>query len=104
MGWTAAEKAASLGAFESLKLLLESGARARLDAVAWWLQARPWPEWAEPQRVEVLKLLKNRGASIYTSETNPQTPKELLTPGTWEMTECQNDKPVDMTKAREPGE
>jgi ankyrin repeat protein len=102
MAWTAAQRAASLGAFETLKLLLESGASARLDAAAWWLQERPWPKWAEPQRIESLKLLKKRGAKIYASEVNPQTPKELLSPGSWKQTECEDDKPVDLSKARDP--
>lgn len=103
-GWTAAEAAASGGHWESLRLLLEAGASVRLDGVAWWLQARPWPEAAEPRRVEMLKLLRKRGAKIYRSATNPQTPKALLTPGPWGPTECESDTVVDLTNARSLGE
>lgn len=97
---TAAERAADTGNFDALELLLASGANERLDAVAARLQTRTWSPSAEPRRVELLRELKKRGAKVHPSETNPQTPKELLSPGNWEWPECESDTPVDVSGAK----
>ena len=80
-GHTAAEMAAGLGQLEALELLIDGGASA-LDSIANSLQRRTWSDQAKPQRLRLLRKLKDKGAHIYTGFLVPRTGKPALYPNT----------------------
>jgi uncharacterized protein len=77
---TALIRAANLGQLEVAEFLLNHGANVDLDMAAISLQNGLVSD--EAHRVKLLRMLKERGAKIPPSQMYPNTPKDLLTPGT----------------------
>lgn len=107
---SAAVVAARLGQFDALEFLLANGA-THLDHIAHALQARTWAPFARARRLEILKLLKARGAHIYLAykpsrsphpENYPpqDTPADMISPGYFTVVEDTSDRPVDLNNSK----
>ena len=72
-GRTAATTAAALGELDSVKLFLDAGLNVELDSLALTLQGRRYREDLEPRRLELLDILKAKGAKIRFSKDNLNT-------------------------------
>lgn len=103
---TAAEGAAVLGQFDTVEFLVTHGTKD-LDAVADTLQSLRYPAKLHQRRLELLKLLKDRGAKIYSGykpTKNPKiqfyppndTPQEWISTGYYEPQLSLEDKPVEI--------
>jgi hypothetical protein len=64
-----------LAEYEVFKVLMEAGATAELDAVALTLQNRIYSKEFEPKRLEMIDMVKAKGAKIRYSANNPNTPQ-----------------------------
>lgn len=103
---TPAESAAVLGQFDTAEYLVIHGAKD-LDGVADTLQSLRYPIRLHQRRLELLKLLKERGVKIYSAykpiksnktEVYPpnDTPKEWLSPGYYKPKLSFDDKPIEI--------
>lgn len=97
---TAASYAAGLLELETVKLLLEAGASKELDHVALALQLRQAPPRLEPQRRELLDMLRARGAKIHYSSRNPDTPNVTHPELTPEQVKARNEEAARRRRER----
>ncbi len=100
-GRTVATVAAFLGELDNVKLFLDAGLNVELDKLALTLQDRVYRTELEARRLELLNILKARGAKIRYSKNNPNTPQ--VTHPEYTQADAEADRAARVVRRKERG-